>query len=213
MNLISELPRTLSINNEVYEINTDFRKGIEFESLFKENLDNQEFWDRALKIYYPILDKTIMTNEIEEVERHKNILKNMDEAIKQMLWFHRCGKELPSKEEKQVKQEKEILSYSHDWELIVGAFKNQYDVNLYNDSLHWWEFKAYFASLKEDTKIKNIMNIRGMDISKMSKEQQQYYIEAKKIYAIPKALEIIEEEDEFDKMMMNGGDIAAFERN
>ena len=210
MNLISKLPLTLTVNNEVYEINTDFKKGIEFEGLFKENLTNQEFWNKALKIYYPILDCTIMDNELKKIKRYENIISNSDEAIQQMLLFHRCGKEIV-KDDNKTEQKEEILSYTHDWDLIVGAFKNQYNVNLYKDELHWWEFKAYFNALKEDTKIKQIINIRGTDMSKLSKEQQAYYRKLKNIYKIPQDKEKVEQNNSLADILRRGGSLAELE--
>lgn len=212
MNLISELPRTLLINNLVYEINTDFRRGIEFEGLFKKNLEDEEFWNEALKIYYPILDMDIMNNDFANIKLYENITSNINEAIKKMLWFYKCGKEEEKEENKSNSNKEEILSYEYDADYIFSAFLDQYGVNIKKiEYLHWWEFKAMIKGFKDDNKISEIMSIRAMDTKDLKGKELEHYKKLKKIYAIPKDKKEVNRSKSIAEILKRGGDLSELE--
>jgi len=97
----------------------------------------------------------------------------------------------------------EIYSFEYDGDSICSAFKEQYSIDLTNEPLHWWRFKAYFNSLNENTDIRKKMSIRATDINKLPIEQREQYKKLKKAYEIPKDEEE-EEIDELDLALMNG---------
>lgn len=123
-----------------------------------------------------------------------------------MLWFYRCGKELKQPKEDEVVNKEDIYSYEYDGDSICSAFREQYGINLTTELLHWWEFKAYFNSLNENTDIRKKMSIRATDINKLPVEQREQYKRLKKAYEIPHD-EDEEEIDELDLALMNGGDL------
>jgi len=184
--LTKQLPTSLIIGGKAYAINTDHRTSIEFEELLNnKTLEDKEIWDRALNLYYPIIPQ------------------DLSEAIQQMLWFYRCGKELKQTKENETSNKDEIYSFEYDGDSICSAFKEQYSIDLTNEPLHWWRFKAYFNSLNENTDIRKKMSIRATDINKLPIEQREQYKKLKKAYEIPKDEEE-EEIDELDLALMNG---------
>lgn len=190
MNLLNKLPLTVIIDDLEVNINTNFKASIEFEGLFKKNLEDEDFRTEALKIYYPIIPQ------------------NINEAIKQMLWFYRCGKE-PTEEEQQTQSKDDVYSFEYDADYIYSAFLDQYGIDLQEqDKLHWWKFKALFRAFKEDNEISRIMGIRATNTSGMKGKELEHYRKLKKIYAIPKSEEEIQVKNALEDALMNGGDMS-----
>lgn len=189
--LTSKLPTSLIIGGQNYKINTDFRIGIQFENILNDKtLSDEEILNKAIELYYPIVPQ------------------DLEEAIKQMLWFYRCGKEI-EEQKGQSKQAKEIYSFEYDADSIYSGFLDQYRIDLQEvDYLHWWKFKALFGTLKEDTDISKKMSIRAMDLNSLSKEQKEYYIKMKKIYAIPRDEDEVKAQSRLDEILMNGGTLS-----
>lgn len=193
MNLLIDLvPTTVKIEDKDYEINSDFRTSILFELLMQDNeLGEENKIIQALELYYPTLPK------------------NINEAIEQMLWFYRCGKDIaPGKGTGKGKSE-QIYSYEYDDDYIYSAFLDQYAVDLQDiEYLHWWKFKAMFKALKEDNEIVKIMGYRAMDLSKIKdKEQKAYYKKMKELYKIPINKNEKDKLEEINNILLNGGDV------
>lgn len=191
--LVDLLPIAVEIDNKNYEINSDFRTSILFELLMQDSSIGEE--DKiitALELYYPVIPE------------------NINEAIEQMLWFYRCGKEITSsKGNGKGKRVTQIYSFEHDDDYIYAAFMDQYNIDLQDiEYLHWWKFKAMFNSLKEDIKIVKIMEYRSMDLSKIKdKEQKAYYKRMKDLYEIPISKDEDRKLKEIEEALLNGKDI------
>lgn len=192
--LVDLLPNSVIVDNTEYEINSDFRTSILFELLTQDSSirDNDKI-RMALKLYYP------------------NIPKNVNEAIKQIIWFYRCGKDvISSKGTGNGKSATRIYNFEYDDDYIYSAFLDQYGIDLQDiENLHWWKFKAMFKSLKEDNEIVKIMRYRSMELSNIKdKEQKAYYKKMKDIYKIPIAKDEREKLDEIEKALLNGQDVS-----
>lgn len=192
--LIDLLPNSVIIDNMEYEINSDFRTSILFELLIQDSSmrDNGKI-RMALELYYP------------------NIPKNVNEAIKQIIWFYRCGKDIASSKGKgNGKRTSRIYSFEHDDDYIYAAFMDQYNIDLQDiENLHWWKFKAMFLGLKENNKIVEIMGYRSMDLSKIKdKEQKTHYKKMQKIYEIPINQDEREKLDAIEKALLTGQDVS-----
>ncbi len=181
--LLDKLPETTQSG---FKINTDFRTSIKFELLMQDNKVSEK--DKvllALNLYYDL-----------------SKIKDINIAIQDMLWFYRCGKE--QKEElinsnSTEDKAKRIYSYEFDADYIFDAFLEQYQKNLNKvKHLHWWEFKAMFNGLNEDTQIAKIMGYRSIDLSKIKdKDTKNHYKKLKKIYALPDIRTVEEKEKDF----------------
>lgn len=192
--LVDLLPIAVEIDNKNYEINSDFRTSILFELLMQDSSIGAE--DRiitALELYYPVIPE------------------NINEAIEQMLWFYRCGKEITSsKGNGKGKSVTQIYSFEHDDDYIYAAFMDQYNIDLQDiEYLHWWKFKAMFKSLKKDNEIVKIMGYRSMDLSKIkSKEEKAYYKKMQELYKLPMPKDEQEKLDDINNILLNGGDLS-----
>lgn len=195
MNLLIDLvPKTITIDNKEYEINSDFRTSILFELLMQDKSikDNDKIY-LALEFYYP------------------NIPDDINSAIEKMLWFYRCGKDLiTSKRKGKGKSDIKIYSFEYDDDYIYAAFMDQYGIDLQDIKyLHWWKFKAMFKSLKEDTEIVKIMRYRSMDLSKIKdKNEKAYYKKMQELYKIPISKDEQEKLEEIERALLNGEDVS-----
>ena len=195
MNLLIDLvPKTITIDNKEYEINSDFRTSILFELLMQDKSikDNDKIY-LALELYYP------------------NIPDDINSSIEKMLWFYRCGKDLiTSKRKGKGKSDIKIYSFEYDDDYIYAAFMDQYGIDLQDIKyLHWWKFKAMFKSLKEDTEIVKIMRYRSMDLSKIKdKNEKAYYKKMQELYKIPISKDEQEKLEEIERALLNGEDVS-----
>ncbi|MEG0133557.1 MAG: bacteriophage Gp15 family protein [Clostridium sp.] len=192
MNLLIDIaPRSVTIEGEDYEINSDFRTSILFELLMQDDeLSDEDKIIQALELYYSVTPN------------------NINEAVEKMLWFYRCDKDI--KESKGTgKSATQIYSFECDDDYVYSAFLDQYGVDLQDiEYLHWWKFKAMYKALKEDNEIVKIMGYRAMDINKISdKEQKKFYKDMQKLYEIPKSNRDIEKINAIEEALMGNGDI------
>lgn len=194
--LIDVIPTYVFIDGIKYDINFDFRTSILFELLMQDkSINDKEKIYLALELYYPVIPR------------------NINEAIVQMLWFYRCGRDVVSSKGKGTGNGKgatQIYSFEHDDDYIYSAFLDQYGIDLQLIyPLHWWKFKAMFKSLKGDNEIVKIMGYRSVDLSKIKdKEQKLYYKKMKELYKIPISKDEIEKLDEIEKALLNGEDVS-----
>ena len=196
MSLLLDLnPVSVTIDDEVYEINSDFRTSILFELMMQdEELSNSEKIAGALRLYYPIIPN------------------NKNKAIERLLEFYKGNSEYNNKlnKRKNVNNTNPIYSYEYDGDYIYAAFMSQYNINLQSVKyLHWFEFKALFKSLNDTNMIVKIMQYRAKDLSKIEdKKERSFYSKMKKIYAIPVSKKEQEKQNEIEEALFNGGDVS-----
>lgn len=157
------------------EFNTDFRTSMLFEMLMQDrNIRKKNKVIQAIRLYYP----------------HSEQIVDYTKAVEDILWFYRCGKELAdsnnSSNENSRNGNKQIYSYEFDDNYIYSAFLQQYNIDLQDDDLHWWKFKAMFDGLSKDTKIVEIMGYRAIDLRTVKdKEERKRLKKLKKLYSLP----------------------------
>jgi hypothetical protein len=177
------------------KINYDFKTSIKFNELIKgkDNLDSEDIW-KALCLYYPVLKNTTDNSSKQEKILFKHMKDNLQEAVNQMFWFYGCGKDIKESNHSEGASSQEILSYEYDSDFIYTALLGQFGIDLSKEKdLHWWSFKAMINSLSEDTELRQRMKFRAVDITKVPKEQQEYYRKMKKAYEIPRDKEEVEQ--------------------
>ena len=182
--LIDRLPKEVNGN----QINSDFRVSILFELLVQDRSIKRELKIvKALQLYYPRFE----------------VLKDYSQAMEDVLWFYRCGKELANSNKVSVNgnKEKQIYSYEFDDNYIYSAFLQEYGIDLQQiEYMHWWKFRALFDGLSENTQIVKIMGYRSINLSQVKDvEKRNYYKRLKKIYALPDTRTLEEKESDFAK--------------
>lgn len=161
--LINKLPTSVSIGGKSYPINTDFRFGIRFELMIQAK--NQDF-AKWLTLFFPVLPP----------------LPNIEDAINEILMFYRCGNE-PKKDEK-PKNNKIAYSFDADSEAIFADFWRYYNIDLTNEGLHWWTFRALLFGLPEKSEFKQRIYYRTCDTKGMTKSEKDRVLKIRKIYEI-----------------------------
>lgn len=185
--LLDRLPQ---YTNSGLKIRTDFRESIKFELLMQDNsVNDKDKIGLALNLYY---------YNVKEI-------KDIKQAVDDILWFYRCGKNLnniSSNEEKtneDSNKTKQIYSYEFDDEYIYSAFMEQYKIDLNSIKyLHWWKFRALLNSLNENVLFSKILGYREINLSKIKdKEMRNFYKKMKKIYELPDMRTEEEKENDF----------------
>lgn len=200
--LIDGLPESVEIGGQTVKIETGFRTGILFEEMIRDvSMSDTEKIQTALGLYFP----GVYFDGADVIQ----------EAVDRLFWFYRCGEELPEMTGSEEDTEEEgttdaPFSYEYDADYIYAAFLQAYKIDLARHSLHWWQFRALFRALPEDTQIMKIIGYRTMKIpAKLPKEQKQHYQRMKRLYRLPQSEDIRKLESDLSNLLMNGGDPSA----
>ena len=143
--ILSKLPTTL----DGRAIPTDFRTWLKYGHIWESSLLNTE----KVRLTFKLILKT------EPFEGHEDLGK----WLNLFAWFYRCGKESrfsPPAREK-------VLDWLADELTIWADFKMYAGIDLRSARLHWWEFMALFSSLPSHSQIKEIIGLRGIDLSEI----------------------------------------------
>lgn len=171
---INDLPRSIKVKNTKYKVKTDFRTWINVESILTD--DN-------IPANYKIF---VMANILDLFYGNEKIFKEpMDAVIDGILSFWRMFKE-PSNQRHIGGNSDTAYDYEEDFDLICAAFKQQYDINLRREQMHWFEYKSLFDGFTKETQFIKIVGYRTVDINKIPKEQRKEYRRLKELYSIKK---------------------------
>ncbi|EEW9887867.1 hypothetical protein HFV79_002112 [Listeria monocytogenes] len=85
-------------------------------------------------------------------------------------------------------EEQAYYSLTQDSDYIYASFLQDYNIDLIDarGKLHWYKFRALFDSLRDDTAIKSIMNIRQTELptGKGSEKEREALIKLKNHYKL-----------------------------
>ena len=158
MNILTDtLSTTVDINGRKYAINTDFRAGIEFEC---SDLRTEEDFYKILTLYFG--------------DKFPEDIRGAIEAISN---FYACG-EKPTQEEK--RNTKQAYSFEVDSSVIFADFWNYYNIDLSQEGLHWWVFRALLLGLPEKSEFKQRTYYRTCDTKGMSKKEKERVMKIRK---------------------------------
>ena len=133
--MITDLPYTLSVDGVQRKINADFRDVINILCAYNDpELDSES---RTF-----ILLNNLYSEDFTEFE-------DIDEAIKQAVWFIDCGKEY-SKTESTPRR---LMDWEQDYNIIISAVNKSANVLDLRELpfLHWWTFMGYLEERGECT--------------------------------------------------------------
>lgn len=163
MNVLTEaLPSTVEIGGRKYPINTDFRAGIAFEKLIASKENN------AFKLLEPYFSKDIPEDVLG--------------AFQAIEKFFCCGT-VPAKKDKPTK-DKIAYSFDVDSEAIFADFWQYYNIDLSQEGLHWWVFRALLFGLPEESSFKQRVYYRTCDTKGLSKREKERIVKIRKMYEI-----------------------------
>lgn len=193
--LIEGLPETVEIGDAIIPIRYDFQTGILFEEMIQDDgMSNREKFAAILELYYP--ERGFSAGQVIE-------------AAQRAIWFYRCGKDPEDNPGKSGDSSTDGVPYSFEYDApyIYAAFMQDYGIDLTQADLHWWQFRALFDALSENTQFMKIIGYRTMKIPpKMPKEQKAFYNRMKEVYRLPVSEETRKKEEDLIDVLMNGGD-------
>lgn len=147
------LPNAIMVDGNSFLIDTDFRKWIKVSKMLEEKCTIIE-----------LAEEVIQSISLAE------LLENREEILSKLLDFYTNPNATPRGNSSDTTP---IIDYIEDGEYIVGSFMQAYGIDLTNCDMHWHMFKALLLSLPENSKIKQIMQMRSYKKSNISYEKQQ----------------------------------------
>lgn len=181
MDLAYPLTETVEIDGKTYKLNLSFDNVLRLiDMLNDKQLDDITQIETGLymllgvELDYPIEKKEEIFYQIF----YETIGKEVEENIPVDL----DGNPMPQQKEDQ------IYSIKQDAPYIYASFYQDYGIDLFEiqGKLHWEKFKALLAGLRPDTKFKEIINIRTMELptGKGTEKQRKRIKELKEYYRL-----------------------------
>lgn len=172
----------VEIEGVAYEINVSFDNILNIIDLLNESkLPDHRKLDIAIKLLFG--------RELPFDTETKNVIFNQvfEEYINQEqvddTEYDLQGNPMPKYE----KDRKNYYSLVHDAKYIYAAFRQSYGINLFKEhgKLHWFDFQALLASLPDNTRFRQIINIRMWKKPTKNDTEAKRMYELQKIYALP----------------------------
>lgn len=163
--LTDKLPTKIKVNDNVYNINYDYKTIINIILAFEDKeLTNNE------QIY--ILLKSLYKDEI--------LQKDIVEAVKKGIKFIDGGIDVNANEEIKVKR---TYSFKKDGNYIFSGINQTHHINLSeNENMHWWVFLSLFMDMSDDCTFGELVYYRKRkNENKLTKEEKEQYKKIKKL--------------------------------
>lgn len=181
MDLAYPLTETVEIDGKTYKLDLSFDNVLRLIDMLndKELSDITQIETGLLMLLgveldYPIDKKEEIFYQIFYETIGKKVEENIPVDIE--------GNPMPAKKEEKV------YSIKQDAPYIYASFYQDYGIDLYEmqGKLHWEKFKALLEGLRPDTKFKEIVNIRTMELptGKGTEKQRKHIRELKEIYKL-----------------------------
>jgi hypothetical protein len=176
--MIGQLPKSLNIRGNNYDIRTDYRTILLiFEAYGDPDLTLQEKTVVMLQCLY---------DKFEAIPE-----SDYEEAIDKAVWFMDGGKDLDD-----IKDTKKVIDWAHDEQLIFPAVNKVAGYETRSaEYLHWWTFLGFFNEIGEGL-FSTVISIRQKKNKgkKLERYEQDFYRENKKL--IDLAVKYTKEEHE-----------------
>ncbi len=189
--LIDNFPTKVDLKGNIYEINTDFRVGLNIMMLYED--DSLNVYEKT-EIMLELLYKSKIPEELKDI------------AVEKAMLFLDAG---DNKKNETINNEynikpKRVYSFTQDAKYIYSAIKKSHGVDLENIKyLHWWKFVYYFFDLDEKSFFSQMIYLRNQkNKGKLTKEEKIVYANLEDILELENNKQYTEEEKEkIDKFM------------
>lgn len=188
MNLAYPLDETIEIDGKEYQLNLSFDNVLRLFDMLndKELMDYEQIIlglemligtdlpeydiEKKEEIFHQIFTEIIAKDEEEEVE------------------YDLEGNPMPKSNGDEGEEEERVYSIKQDAPYIFASFYQDYGIDLFEmqGKLHWVKFKALLAGLRPDTKFKEVVGIRTMELpsGKGTEKERERVRELKRIYRL-----------------------------
>lgn len=169
-----DYPKYVKIGEKKYKINTDFRVAIECQEIALD--DNVGDFERALAIIYKLFGDDGLNDS-----------NNYEKLLELAQKYLSCGKEVDNKT-----NEEPDMDFIQDMPYIKASFRSDYNINLDDEEMHWWEFYDLINGLSNSEMgnccvLNRIRNLRTFDTKDIKDQKELDKInEAKKQVALVK---------------------------
>lgn len=169
-----DYPKYVKIGEKKYKINTDFRVAIECQEIALDNSIGD--FERALAIIY----KLFGDDGLDDSNNYEKLLELAQKYLS-------CGKEVDNKA-----NEEPDMDFIQDMPYIKASFRSDYNINLDDEEMHWWEFYDLMNGLSNSEMgnccvLNRIRNLRTFDTKDIKDQKELAKInEAKKQVALKK---------------------------
>ena len=181
MNVLTDkLPTKIKVNENIYNINYDYKTIIKILMAFE---DNELTYNEQLHILISNLYKEQPLNE------------DMLEAIKKGIKFIDGGTENVEETTK-----KRIYSFKKDGNYIFSGINQTHHIDLSEKvNLHWWVFLSLFMDMSSDCTFGELVYYRKRkNEGKLTKEEKTNYNKIKKLIELEESnAEVFKEKSEF----------------
>lgn len=169
-----DYPKYVKIGEKKYKINTDFRVAIECQEIALD--DSIGDFERALAIIYKLFGDDGLNDS-----------NNYEKLLELAQKYLSCGKEVDNKT-----NEEPDMDFIQDMPYIKASFRSDYNINLDDEEMHWWEFYNLINGLSNSEMgnccvLNRIRNLRTFDTKDIKDQKELTKInEAKKQVALKK---------------------------
>lgn len=164
-------PEYIKIGDKKYKMNTDYRVVFEIDKISRDETINE--YERMLSFLYVFYGEDGINSDDYEA-----LLSGMFKFIK--------GRPSSAKVIDDKKQEVD-MDYEQDMGLIIASMKNEYDIDITKEKIHWWTFFDYLNGLSTDCILNRVREIRSKDLSKIKdREELEEYTRLKQIWSLDK---------------------------
>lgn len=119
-----------------------------------------------------------------------NIPQDTETAVEKFISFYTCHDDRDKYERTEGKKGKDAgkwYDFAQDADALLASFLDAYGIDLSTATLHWWTFRRLMLNLPPDTPFMQRVKYRTADTSRMTKEERNYYIKMRNIYALKKS--------------------------
>ena len=163
---MNNYPDFAQIDGELFKINTDYKVALKCDKINRDSSITDE--ERSLAIIYSLFG-----------EKGLNDNKNWDKLKEIAVKYLNCGKEHKNSEEA------ENMSYEQDMDYIRASFFSDYNIDLDNTKMHWWQFYNLLCGLTEDSILNRVRFVRDFDISQIKdRKEKEKWIKQKEQVAL-----------------------------
>ncbi|WP_101698498.1 bacteriophage Gp15 family protein [Clostridium minihomine] len=184
--LIDGLPTVVEIDGQEYELNTDYRIGLQIMTAFE---------DPELTGF----EKQVVMLNLLYSEIPPNRVVSTELAVK----FLNCDQD--AKPGEVDGDSARYYSWTQDARYIMAAIEQTYHIDLSVTNLHWWRFSYMFLDLPEDCFFSRLIYLRKQKAKgKLTKEEKEWYYSMREVVDLPEVY-TSEEQAAINKFMAQLG--------
>lgn len=159
--LQERLPDSVTVRGKRYRLKPDFRNVL----MMMETMDNPEIIPEA-RTYQAL------RHVIRHVPKDDTLCAEIMAEVRKTLF----------PEAKKKESGKKLTSFVQDADLIRGAFRQVYGIDLFRDPVHWVEFSCLLSCLPEGSRYSDIIGIRARPLpepTKYNRKEREALMRAK----------------------------------